>query len=264
MAVNLRQHRPVGVAQQGADRQGVHPRLEHTGREAVAEVVQAPFGPVLPGEFRDLLTTAADGLLVCGLGLRIATLDPVDSLDLGRQWSELLDALATLGETQPAEPAVQSVRMPGPAAGVAKQRPLGMSHHQPPSDLDRPIGEVDESVSLLALGLVGWEDPSPTVEVDVACFDGEDLLGAATGLPADNQQVSEFLVPDLAEDPGVLLGCDDDVPPAGSGLLDVANGTGTDQPHLRRPVECPLHSRDRAPLAAAPAGLGVDPLLDVD
>ena len=131
-------------------------------------------------------------------------------------------------------------------------------------DLERRVGQVDDPVGLLALGLVGGEDPAPAVEVDVAGLDGENLLGPAAGLPADDQQVPERLVLDSAEDPGVLPGRDDHVPPAGPGLLDVADGAGLDQPHLRRPVERPLDGRDRAPLAAAPAGLGVDPLLDVD
>jgi hypothetical protein len=34
--------------------------------------------------------------------------------------------------------------------------------------------------------------------------------------------------------------------------------------HPGRPVECPLHGRDRAPPAAAPAGLAVDPPLSMD
>src|SRR5262245_27817524 len=62
-------------------------------------------------------------------------------------------------------------------------------------------------------------------------------------------------VPDLAEDPVIVRGSDDHVAPAGPRLLDVADGVGPDEAHLRRPVEGTLHSRDRAPLAAAPAGL---------
>ena len=125
MAVDLRQHRPVGVAQQGADCQGVGPALQHPRREAVPEMVEAPLGPVLPREFRDPLTATADGLFVCGLGLRIATLDRTESLDPGRQEPEVLDSLTTVGESQPAEPAVQSVRVPGlvrPCCGKAAPR----------------------------------------------------------------------------------------------------------------------------------------------
>jgi hypothetical protein len=45
---------------------------------------------VLPGEFRDLLATTEDGLLVGGSGVRVATLDRSKPLDLGRQEAESL------------------------------------------------------------------------------------------------------------------------------------------------------------------------------
>lgn len=56
-------------------------------------------------------------------------------------------------------------------------------------------------MGLLALGLVGGEDPAPAIRIDMAGRDGEDLLGPAAGLPADDQQVPERPVLDLAEDP---------------------------------------------------------------
>src|SRR4051812_6587503 len=114
--------------------------------------------------------------------------------------------------------------MPSLTIRVAEQRPHRMTLHQPSSDLERPVGQVDDPVGPLALGLVGREDPSPPFEIDVPSLDSENLLRPATGLPADDQQVPEVLVPDLAEDPGVLLERDDHVPPAGPRLLDVSDG----------------------------------------
>src|SRR5262249_23712617 len=102
------------------------------------------------------------------------------------------------------------------------------------------------------------------VEVDVAGLDGEGLLGPATGLPADDEQVSEGLVLDLPEDPGVLLGRDDYVPPARPRLLDGTGPAGFHETPLLPPGRCPLHGHDGTPLAATPAGLGIDPLLGVD
>jgi hypothetical protein len=118
--------------------------------------------------------------------------------------------------------------------------------HQPSGNLERTVGQVDDPVGPLALGLFGREYPAAALDIDVPGLDGEDLLGPAAGLPADDKQVPELLILDLAEDPGVLLGRDDYIPPAGSGLLNVVDRAGVDQAHLRRPVECSLRRVDLA------------------
>ncbi len=47
-------------------------------------------------------------------------------------------------------------------------------------------------------------------------------------------------------------------------FLDVTHGAGLDPLQQHRQVESRVHGRDRAPLAAVPAGLGVDALLEID
>jgi hypothetical protein len=44
----------------------------------------------------------------------------------------------------------------------------------------------------------GEKTHRPSLEVDVPCLDGEDLLEPAARLPADDQQVAELLVLDVA------------------------------------------------------------------
>ena len=91
----------------------------------MAEVVQAPLRPVLPGEFPDLLAAAADGLVVRGPRLRVAALDRIESFDPRRREPELPDSLAAVGEAEPAEPAVQRVGVPGPPVVFRNSGPSG-------------------------------------------------------------------------------------------------------------------------------------------
>src|SRR5437867_3783586 len=112
------------MAEKCTDRQGVDPRLQHPRREAVPEVVQTPFGPVPQGQACDPLASLANRSIVCLPDLRIKPLGLGQSLELGRRQAQFRELESPTGEPEPAEPAVESARIPRTPIGVAKQRPL--------------------------------------------------------------------------------------------------------------------------------------------
>ena len=83
--------------------------------------------------------------------------------------------------------------MPGLAVGIPKERALRPASHEASGDLEGRVGEIDHTVTLLALGFLRREDPSSPGKVHVPCLDREDLLRAAARLPADGEEVSELL-----------------------------------------------------------------------
>ena len=146
---------------------------------------------MFPGEFRDPLATVADGLFVRGPRLRVSTPGPVEPLDLGRHEPAFLDSLATVGEAEPAEPAVQRVWMPGPAVRVREQRLAGVTRHHLPGDLEPRSVRQTTRLAFLPLASSAGKIHRPLSSVNVSRLDGEDLLRPTAGLPEDDKQVPE-------------------------------------------------------------------------
>lgn len=73
------------------------------------------------GEHGDLSPTVEDGLRVCGPDRLVGPLGCSQALEFGRRQPCLVESLATDGQPQPGEPALQCGVRPGRAVGVAEQ-----------------------------------------------------------------------------------------------------------------------------------------------
>lgn len=159
---------------------------------------------------------------------------------------------------------VDGVRCPGKPLAVSEKRACWVTEHEPTRDLQRGVGQVDDSRKLLTLALLGRKHPSGVRYIDVASFDDERLLRPSGSFPSNHEQVRELLAWHQLQERFELLGTDDHATLTRTWLFVMGQRRLDDVAFFLCPRHRALHGTAHSVFRAArPVRVGRQPVIKV-
>ncbi|MEZ6119994.1 MAG: hypothetical protein R3C28_25960 [Pirellulaceae bacterium] len=139
------------------------------------------------------------------------------------------------------ETAIHRIGRPWLPHGIPKELDCGVQLHLPLGNLQGNICQIHDSWNTTSFGFAGRNEPALIAQINVPCFDSQDLLRTTAGLTSDHNQVAQGVIGDVIQDATKFVVADCGFSPLCRGHFDMLYGIRIDVALFCGPSERSFH-----------------------